>query len=157
MTKLRLYARLLSVAGLVIAIDQFTKSLALGRLADRPEHLIPGVLSLNLSFNSGGAFGLLQGVPWLFLVAGIGIIALILVWAGRVDEEGYIVPLGLVLGGGTGNLIDRVARDFNGQVVDFIDLHVWPVFNFADMAIAIGVGLIILAGFRRRPEERDTE
>ena len=137
----------------MIAVDQFTKTLALDRLSDRPEHLIPGILSLNLSFNSGGAFGFLQGVPWLFLGMGIVIIVVILVWARRVDDEGYLFPLGLVLGGGMGNLLDRVVRDLDGQVVDFIDLHVWPVFNIADTAIAIGVGLIIIAGFKRPPEE----
>ncbi len=54
----------------------------------------------------------------------------------------------MVLGGGLGNITDRVVRGFDGRVVDFIDLHVWPVFNVADMAIVIGVGIVLLLGLR---------
>jgi signal peptidase II len=60
-----------------------------------------------------------------------------------------------VLGGGLGNLFDRVFRDTDGRVVDFVDLHVWPVFNVADSAITIGVIALLIMSFRaeRQPDE----
>ena len=140
------------VAALVIAIDQATKSLALETLADGPVEVIPGVFSLRLTFNSGGAFGLLQGMPGFFLVATVAIIGVILVWARRIEARGWLVALGLVLGGGFGNVIDRVVRDQGGGVVDFLDFHVWPVFNLADSAIVAGVGLLLLLGRKGEPE-----
>ncbi len=146
--KQRIYARLLAYAIVVVAIDQVTKQAALDYLASGPVHLIDGVLSLRLSYNSGGAFGFLQGIPGLFLIASIVIAAVILVWVGRLNDLGYSAPLGLILGGGLGNLTDRVFRDLEGQVVDFIDLQVWPIFNVADTAIVTGVLLIVFFGSR---------
>jgi signal peptidase II len=55
------------------------------------------------------------------------------------------------VGGGAGNLVDRLVRDFGGRVVDFVDLHVWPVFNVADSCIVVGVTLVLLFGARARP------
>lgn len=135
----------------MIGVDQLTKQLALDRLADGPVHVIDGVLSWNLSYNSGGAFGLLQGFPEFFLVATIVVAGLILVWARSIEGTAHVLPLGLVLGGGLGNVFDRVVRDTGGRVVDFIDLHVWPVFNIADSAIVVGV-LTLLIVTARTPE-----
>lgn len=154
--KQRLYLRLLVVAAVVVAIDQLTKQLALDYLSDGPVDLIPGAVSFRLAFNSGGAFGLFQDAPVFFLLASVSVIVVILVWAGRSKESGFEIPLGLVLGGGMGNVIDRAFRGLDGQVVDFVDLHVWPVFNVADSAIVIGVILIAIAGFfpKRTPAEQ---
>ena len=135
----------------MIGLDQLTKQLALDRLADGPVHVIDGVLSWNLSYNSGGAFGLLQGFPEFFLVATIVVAGLILVWARSIEGTAHVLPLGLVLGGGLGNVFDRAVRDTGGRVVDFIDLHVWPVFNVADSAIVVGV-LTLLIVTARTPE-----
>ena len=62
----------------------------------------------------------------------------------------HAVALGLILGGATGNLLDRVLRGsgLSGRVVDFIDLHVWPVFNVADAAIVVGAALLAFAALR---------
>lgn len=135
----------------MIGVDQLTKQLALDRLADGPVHVIDGVLSWNLSYNSGGAFGLLQGFPEFFLVATIVVAGLILIWARSIEGTAHVLPLGLVLGGGLGNVFDRVVRDTGGRVVDFIDLHVWPVFNVADSAIVVGV-LALLIVTARAPD-----
>ena len=140
------YLLLLLTAGVVVIADQITKSLALEALSDGHIDLIDGILALRLTFNPGGAFGLLQGFPELFLLASGVVVIAILLWARRADEPRLLVPLGLVLGGGVGNLTDRLVRDHDGQVVDFIDLHVWPVFNLADSAIVIGVLLVLLSG-----------
>ncbi|MFP5297462.1 MAG: signal peptidase II [Actinomycetota bacterium] len=147
----RLYIKLLSTAGAVLVVDQVTKSMALEAL-DRPKHLIDGWLSLRLTYNSGGAFGLLQGLPGLFAVATIVAAVLILVWVRHIEDQGWTIPLGLVLGGGLGNVFDRLVRDTGGRVVDFIDFHFWPVFNVADVCIVTGVLLVLLFGSRSASE-----
>lgn len=147
------YVPLLSAAAAVVAADQTTKQLALDHLSDGPIHIVDGALSLRLTFNAGGAFGLGRDFPEIFLVAAAAVVVLILVWARTVRERHWLVALGLVLGGGIGNLADRVLRDFEGRVVDFIDLHVWPVFNLADSAIVTGAGLILLFGARAKKTE----
>ena len=149
------YVLLVGVAGVVVAADQITKHLALSRLADAPVHLIDGVLSLKLAFNSGGAFGLGQDFPGLFLVATLAIVGVIVYWIRSVTDRRWIVALGMVLGGGLGNLTDRIFRDLDGAVVDFVDLHVWPIFNLADSAIFLGVIAILLFGFKAGPEARE--
>ncbi len=134
---------------MVVALDQATKQWALDALEGRaPYDVIEGVLSFRLTFNTGGAFGLLQGFPVFFLVATLTIIAGILIGVRRVQDPRWAVPLGMVLGGGLGNALDRVVRDTDGAVVDFIDLHVWPVFNLADMAIVLGAVAILVLGWR---------
>lgn len=136
---------------MVVTLDQVTKDLALKALADGPIHLIDGALTLRLTYNPGGAFGLLQGLPGFFLVATIVVTGVVLLWARHLEGARYLVPLGLVLGGGFGNLTDRIFRDTDGAVVDFVDLHVWPVFNLADSCIVIGV-LTLLVLTARTPE-----
>jgi signal peptidase II len=150
----RTYAFLLVAAGAVVALDQITKSLALSALRDGPIDLIGGAVTLNLTFNPGGAFGILQGLPGFFLVATILVIILILVWAHKLEDQRWAIPLGMVLGGGLGNVIDRIFRDTDGRVVDFIDFHWWPVFNLADASIVVGITIILLlsARPRARPE-----
>lgn len=151
LSRSRTYAFLLLAAGAVVALDQITKSLALAALSDGPIDLIGGALTLNLTFNPGGAFGLMQGLPGFFLVATLVVIVLILVWAHKLDDQRWAIPLGMVLGGGVGNVIDRILRDTDGRVVDFIDLHWWPVFNLADASIVVGVAVILLLSSRPRP------
>jgi signal peptidase II len=141
------YRLLVFVAALIVLADQATKTLALETLSDGPVDVFGGFLTLRITINSGGAFGVLQGVPGFFLVATIGIVVAILVWARNVEQRPWLVALGLVLGGGLGNIVDRVLRD-HGGVVDFVDLHWWPVFNVADAAIVTGVGLLLLLGTR---------
>lgn len=143
---------LLLVAAVIVGIDQVTKQLALDNLKDGPVHLIDGVLSLSLHYNPGGAFGFLQGLPGFFLVATLVVAGAILIWAHKIEGIAHIVPLGLILGGGLGNVFDRVFRDTGGRVVDFIDLHVWPVFNGADSAIVVGVVLMLIFTARKDKE-----
>lgn len=143
-----IYPRMLLTALIVIVFDQITKTLALNALDDGPIEVIDGVLSLRLTFNPGGAFGILQGIPEFFLVATVLVVVLVLFWARKLTETSWTIPLGLVLGGGIGNVIDRVVRDTDGRVVDFVDLHVWPVFNVADSCIVLGVLLLIFMSAR---------
>ena len=149
---MRGYPLLGLVGALVVAVDQATKTLALETLSGSGVDVLGGLVTLRITINSGGAFGVLQGVPGFFLVATVGIIVGILLWARNVEQRGWLIALGLVLGGGVGNVIDRLVRD-HGGVVDFVDLHWWPVFNVADACIVTGVGLLLLLGTRGEKEE----
>jgi signal peptidase II len=146
------YAVLGLTALAIIGLDQATKQLALSGLDDGPVDLIDGALTLRLTYNSGGAFGLLPGLPGFFLIATVVVVVAILLWVRRIEDYRWMVPLGMVLGGGVGNVTDRIVRSTDGRVVDFIDLHWWPVFNLADASIVIGVGAIILLSARTRTE-----
>jgi signal peptidase II len=150
---LRVYLPLLASAAVVVAADQATKQLVLDRLRDGSVEVIEGVLRFRLTYNSGGAFGLLQSLPGLFLVATVVIVLAILLGARRLEDPRWAAPLGLVLGGGVGNAVDRVLRDTGGGVIDFIDFRVWPVFNIADMAIVTGALTILLLGWRSSGDE----
>ena len=139
---------LLPVAAAVLVADQMTKEFAVTHLQDHEIDVIKGVLTLRLTLNSGGAFGILQGVPGLFLAATVLVIGLLVVWVRRLADRRLLVPLGMMLGGGLGNAGDRLFRHLGGRVVDWIDLHVWPVFNLADSAIVVGVILVVFMSSR---------
>jgi signal peptidase II len=146
---------LVITAALTYALDRGTKLWAESALSGRPAIVvIPGVLDLSYTTNSGGAFGLGQSAWWVFSVATIGVSLAIGVAAFRIRGTLTAVALGLILGGALGNLTDRLVRadaPLRGRVVDFIDVHVWPVFNVADTAIVIGA--LLLAAFAVRHEE----
>lgn len=138
------------IAAGIVAADRITKVLAERHLPGHPVELIPGVLDLRYTTNPGGAFGLFGGIPWLFVSISLGVIAVIVFASRRVPAMTAAVGLGLVLGGALGNMIDRAIRGpgFSGEVVDFVDLHIWPVFNLADSAIVIGAAILLITGLR---------
>ncbi|HEX9716762.1 MAG TPA: signal peptidase II [Actinomycetota bacterium] len=152
----RLAAWLYLTGGLVYLADRLTKMWAERALAGRPPiTVIPGVLQLNYTTNSGGAFGLGQSAPWLFAGATVVVVAAIVAASPRLRHGATAVALGLILGGGIGNLTDRALRGdgvLSGRVVDFIDFRVWPVFNLADSAIVVGALLLAVTGLRRERE-----
>jgi len=128
----------------VVAVDQLTKAWALRALDDGPVHLV-WTLRLHLSFNSGAAFGVGEGLAPLLVVVGIALlVALVVVGARAVAGPAAAVGLGLVIGGAVGNLADRLLGGHGGAVVDFIDLQWWPIFNLADAAISCGAVLLLL-------------
>jgi signal peptidase II len=121
-----------------------------------PVEIIPGVFSLRFTTNPGGAFGLFGGLTWLFVTTSLVVTAVVIVASVNLPGRTSAVGLGLVLGGAVGNLTDRVIRGpgFSGEVVDFLDLQLWPVFNVADSAIVIGAAVLLLSSLRlerRRP------
>jgi len=143
---LRVGARLIAAAlGLfVVGIDQLTKSWALASLRDGPIDLF-WTLRLRLTFNTGAAFSLGSGFPWLFAGLGVVVLAALAVLVLRSDiSRGPAAGLGLIAGGAVGNLVDRLLRDHDGAVVDFVDLQWWPVFNVADASISVGVIVLLL-------------
>jgi signal peptidase II len=153
----RTAAIVFGTAFLAYLLDRVTKFWAGHTLPGRPIDLIPGVLTLRYTTNSGGAFSLGESAPWLFVGATVVVIVAIVVTAFRHMGRLHAVALGLVLGGAFGNLTDRVIRGpgLRGRVVDFVDLHVWPVFNVADSAIVVGALLIGVASLRSGRQGRD--
>lgn len=135
---MRSKAVLFLIAAGIAAFDQLAKGWIVARLGvGESVALIPGVLYLSHAHNTGLAFGLMGGRNPL-LAALAGAIALGVAW-GLLGERfpGWWGRLGgaLILGGAVGNLIDRVAR---GYVVDYIDFRFFPAFNVADAAVVVG-------------------
>jgi signal peptidase II len=141
------------LAAAVLAADQASK-FAVKQLAPvgSLHVLIPGILNLVHSSNTGVAFGLLadSGAPLLgqLLILFSVFVIVLLVWllaTGRAGGWLGECGLALILGGAMGNVLDRVVRH---SVTDFIDFHLgshhWYTFNLADAAIVIGAGLVIL-------------
>ena len=150
----RLAVALYTVAAGAYLLDRLTKVLAVRFLAGKPPvQVIPHVVQLRYTTNAGGAFGLFGSRPWLFFAATLVVCAAIGVISFRLSSWAGAVGLGLILGGALGNLTDRILRGpgVSGRVVDFIDFHVWPVFNAADSAIVVGALVILFAGLRRQP------
>ena len=140
-------------AGGVYVLDQLTKAMVVRTLRGRPPiRIVPGVVDLNYTENAGGAFGLFGGQPWLFFGATLAVSVVIVIASLRVSDWVTAVALGLILGGALGNLTDRILRGpgVSGRVVDFIDFHIWPVFNLADCAIVVGALVMVAAGLRRQ-------
>jgi signal peptidase II len=151
----RLAWLLYGTAGAAYLLDRLTKIWAEDALAGEPPiEVIPGVLRLTYTTNSGGAFGLGQSAPWLFAGATIVVSAIIVVSSTRLGRRSAAVGLGLVLGGALGNLTDRAVNGAGlaGRVIDFIDLRVWPIFNVADMAIVAGALILAISSFQRGAE-----
>jgi signal peptidase II len=147
--KLRL---VVTVAIVVIVLDQLTKTWALRALADGPIESI-GSLQFQLFFNTGAAFSMGSGRglgPWVTVLAIVVVVGLSLGYNSRFTLGA--ASAGLIAGGAIGNLADRAFRGddgfLHGAVVDFIDLQWWPVFNIADACIVVGAVLLVLSSFR---------
>lgn len=148
-------AQTLFVAAFVAyGIDRVTKIWAEATLPGAPIEVIPGVLTLRFTTNSGGAFSIGRSAPWFFVGVTAIVVVAILATSFRHTNRLVAASIGLILGGALGNLTDRAFRApaFRGRVVDFVDLQVWPVFNLADTAIVVGAILLAVLGFRERDE-----
>jgi signal peptidase II len=154
-------ALLYAVTAGAFLLDRLSKLWVEQALAGRPPiRVIPGVLSLSYTTNSGGAFGFGRSAPWLFAGATIVVGVVIVVVSTRPMRPSVAIGLGLILGGALGNLTDRIVNGpgFGGAVTDFIDFHVWPVFNLADTAIVIGaVILAVSSAFGGDEREREPD
>lgn len=144
---------LFGIAAATLAADQLAKVAARAVLGPGTSvSLLGSWFQLTLVHNTGSAFGLIQARWALVAVGGVVCVAVLAyVMAGRVETSpGQALPLGLVLGGSLGNLLDRIRT---GGVTDFFDLRVWPVFNLADAGITIGIVLLALGLVRRHPPD----
>jgi signal peptidase II len=148
---------LYATATLAYLLDRGSKLLVEQALAGEPPlRLVPGVLTLNYTTNSGGAFGFGRSAPWLFAAASIVVSVVIVAVSFRQSRLPVAIGLGLILGGALGNLTDRAVNGpgLSGHVTDFIDFQVWPVFNLADTAIVAGAILLALStAVHDEPEE----
>jgi signal peptidase II len=139
------------ISGALLIADQLSKALVLRSM--RLHESIALLPSLNLTYtrNPGAAFSLFADTNgtfrfWFFTLVSIAAMALVITFLRRVAPGDWwsLTALSLILGGALGNVVDRVRF---GEVIDFIDVYVgpyhWPVFNFADSGITIGMVMLL--------------
>lgn len=133
-----------------LLVDVATKWLVVNVVMTQPHDIeITSFFNLTLGFNSGVSFGMFQNFfrdrPFLLVGITLAIVGGLVVWAMRTDKKLDGIALGLIAGGAAGNVLDRVRQ---GAVTDFLDFHLgnwhWPAFNMADVAISIGVALLVI-------------
>ena len=143
---------MIGVALAVLALDVVTKLIVVDTLSNHPPiRLLDGFLTLLLLRNSGAAFSIGTSMTIVFTAIAVAVIVYILRAARKLRSLPWAITLGLLLGGATGNLADRIFRSpglFRGDVVDWIELPHWPVFNLADSAIVCGGVLAVLLALR---------
>lgn len=157
-----------AVAVVVLLADQASKAFFLGYVAQfsPPVVIVAPFFNLVQVWNTGVSFGLFQEDSalrsWTLIAVAVAVLIWLLIWLRRARSRLAGVALGMIIGGAIGNIVDRLRF---GAVFDFLDFHAfgwhWPAFNLADAAIVIGVGLLLLDGFRPetarpaadRPEE----
>ncbi len=143
-------ALILVTIALLIGLDQLFKYLAVVNLKGNPPiPLIKGVFELHYSENPGAAFGILQDHRWVFISVTIVVMIflLCLLMSGKFSHLLLMnISASLIVAGGIGNLIDRIA---NGYVVDFLYFKLinFPIFNFADCCVVIGAVLLLVFFF----------
>lgn len=150
LSKYRQYAALV-LALVLVGIDQLTKWLISTNMElNSTVHLIQvgdtEVLNFYYCLNSGSAFSMMEGkTVFLIAITSLVIVALIVgLLTKRIKRAPYVAAVSLIIGGGIGNLIDRV---FNGgAVIDFIDVRIinFAIFNFADICAVVGGILLCL-------------
>jgi signal peptidase II len=155
---------LLLVVILVLVLDQATKQVAQAALASRPmQSFLGDTFRLVYSENTGAFLGLGASLPqwlrvWALVVANSVVLLGVLVFLLRTRELPLagLVAGALLIAGGIGNIIDRVAHD--GRVVDFMNIGIGPlrtgIFNVADLAIVVGVGLLVVWALWEGKRER---
>ncbi|GAA1482922.1 hypothetical protein GCM10009624_33620 [Gordonia sinesedis] len=138
---------LAAVAGIVLLLDIIIKTLVVATLDPaRPIRIIGDVVTLHLVRNSGAAFSMAEGYTWVLSLIAVVVVVVIIRFSGRLRSGWWVVGLGLVLGGALGNLVDRIFRapgPLRGEVVDYISVGWWPVFNAADSAVVCGAVLLV--------------
>ena len=140
-----------SIISIVFFLDFATKNYAITNLLLNHSEAINTYLNFTLAFNYGAAFSFLSDAGgwqrWFFVIFSI-IVVFFISYILIKDKESEYISYSLVLGGALGNLYDRI---FLGYVIDFIEFHYndfyWPIFNIADIAISIGVILLLYSMF----------
>lgn len=143
---------LVLLAVVVLVLDQVSKAWALAALDEGVRTpLLGDLLGLQLLFNPGAALGLATGTTWLLTIVAVTVVVVIVRVSRRLGSRGWMVALGLLLGGALGNLIDRFIREpgpARGHVVDFIAYGDLFVGNIADIAIVVAAGLLMVLSVR---------
>jgi signal peptidase II len=134
-------AAAIATAGVVVALDQVTKQIAIASVRRGEEVNIFFGLDITNTRNTGVAFGAFEGGGLVVaILIGVSLALLLGYFALHRNMPLLWLPVGLLLGGALGNLADR-ARD--GAVIDFIDPVAWPAFNLADACIVVGVLMLL--------------
>ncbi len=159
-------AACLAIVAAIVGLDQWTKALAVSRLRPiypRSYELWEGVFHFTYHENRGMAFGTCADNRWVFMLfSTISIVAIVLYLCKYFLQTDWLTTISLlfVLGGGIGNMIDRI---FVGYVVDFLDFTLidFAIFNVADSFVCVGAGLlclaVILSECKRCKEEKQKE
>ncbi|MBT2756086.1 signal peptidase II [Mesobacillus foraminis] len=146
------------IALFIILLDQLTKWLIVKNMElGESIQIIENFLYITSHRNRGAAWGILEGQMWFFYII-TSIVVVTLVYYIQKEAKGKRLlgtSLAFMLGGAIGNFIDRI---FRGEVVDFINTYIFgydfPIFNIADSALVIGVGILMLQMLR---EEREAK
>lgn len=145
----------------MLAVDQLIKAASVEYL--EPGRLVPLVgdlLGLNLIRNPGAAFGMGSGATIVFSIFAILATIGCLVALTRITKVWHAIVLGLLLGGITGNLVDRIFEPpapLHGHVIDMFQVPNFAIFNWADICITVAAGLIIISSIVTEVRERDKE
>ncbi|HLS35884.1 MAG TPA: signal peptidase II [Bacillota bacterium] len=146
------------VAIVVIAIDQITKWLIIKQMELRESiPIIENFFYITSHRNKGAAWGILQDqMLFFYIITVIVVIGIIYYMEKHLRDNKFMAfAFSLILGGAIGNFIDRL---FRKEVVDFLDVYIftydYPVFNVADMALVIGVALVVIATFIEERKNR---
>jgi signal peptidase II len=147
------------VALLVFVVDQATKWLIVNKMEQGQSiSVIDQVFYITSHRNRGAAFGILQDQRYFFIIITIIVVGAVIYYLQKHAHDKLLkTALALVLGGALGNFVDRLLR---GEVVDFLDTYIgsydFPIFNVADSALVIGVGLIFIQSFMES-KKKETE
>jgi signal peptidase II len=142
----------------LVGLDQLAKAWAVHALADGPKYVIGSSIGFELTRNSGSAFSRFQGYTPVLAVGALAVAAFLVHTLRQTHDRATIVGLVLVLAGALGNLADRIFRApgvMRGEVVDFVKLGPWPVFNVADSCLTIGAILLAVRALRTPPADAD--
>lgn len=149
---------LLTITALTALVaDLVSKVVVVETLQNNPPvKILGGLFYLVHTRNTGAAFSMASGFTVVLTLIAIGVVVFIVRVSRRLYSTGWAIALGLVLGGASGNLIDRLFREpgpLRGGVVDFLSLldpvsPPFPVFNLADSALVVGVCLAVLLELR---------
>jgi len=151
-------AQVAAIVAAIVALDQATKWFVTRSLdLHQSVPIIDGLFNLTYVRNAGAAFGLFGELPEtirepMFIIVSLGALVVLgsFLVGLRPGERGLRIAIAAVLGGATGNLIDRLRE---GEVIDFFDVYWrqyhWPAFNIADSCITLGVAALLALSFRR--------
>jgi signal peptidase II len=163
-------ARFVLTAGVGLAADLYTKSLAAKSLANGEVVVaVPGWLRFEYVQNRGAVFGIAQGQRWAFLiVSALAVAFLVYLFANSGRRRAYQVVLGMLLAGVLGNLYDRVMSGYVRDMIHALPEWRWPaavhrtlhlpvevfpyIFNVADTLLCVGVGILLVGSFFAPPE-----
>jgi signal peptidase II len=158
-SKVKDYLILFGVAGVIVALDQWTKWWAResiefgGQLVPQWMEFLSPYARFVHWYNTGAAFGMFQNGNMVFTILAFIVIGAIIFYYPVVEKEDWTLKLamGMQLGGAAGNLIDRLTLQ---KVTDFISVGTFPVFNIADASISVGVAVLLLGVWIKERQDK---